>query len=127
MEKSNFKKATKCLMVGVMLLLAVSPFAEAKTLKLYALYSQEGSVTRGLFEAVEEIEKRTNGSVQIKVFPDGQLCGLEEVTEEVRQGTIDIASVNMTKRDHKRLDLLCLPSIAPLGAKQIERMVWDEE
>lgn len=126
MEKSRFRNIAKYLVIGV-LLLAVSSCAEAKTLKLYALYSQEGSVTKGLFEAAKEIKKRTNGSVEIKVYPDGQLCGWEEVTEEVRQGTIDIASVNMTKRDHKRLDLLCLPSIAPLGVNQLERMVWDEK
>ncbi|MDR1578868.1 MAG: TRAP transporter substrate-binding protein DctP [Synergistaceae bacterium] len=126
MGKSGIKKVMY-LMIGATLLLASGSCAEAKALKLYALYSQEGAVTKGLFEAVEEIEKRTNGSVQIKVYPDGQLCGWEEVTEEVRQGTIEIASVNMTKRDHKRLDLLCLPSIAPLGVKQLDRMAWDED
>jgi TRAP-type C4-dicarboxylate transport system substrate-binding protein len=125
-KKIAFKNITRYL-AFIAMLLAVSSCAEAEPLKLYALYSQEGVVTRGLFEAAAEIEKRTNGSVQIKVYPDGQLCGWEEVTEEVRQGTIDIASVNMTKRDHKRLDLLCLPSIAPLCTKQLERMAWDED
>jgi TRAP-type C4-dicarboxylate transport system substrate-binding protein len=125
-KKINFKNITRYL-VFVAMLLAVGSCADAEPLKLYALYSQEGVVTKGLFEAAAEIEKRTNGSVQIKVYPDGQLCGWEEVTEEVRQGTIDIASVNMTKRDHKQLDLLCLPSIAPLGTKQLERMAWDED
>lgn len=111
----------------MLVLLTVCSYAEAKTLKLYALYSQEGEVTKGLFEAAKEIEKETKGSVKIKVYPDGQLCGWEEVTEEVRQGTIDIASVNMTKRDHRMLDLLGLPLIAPLGYKQLEKMAWDKD
>ena len=126
MINNSLKSIKKGLVIGVLILItAMSSHADAKTLKLYALYSKEGVVTKGLFEAAEEIEKRTNGSVKIKVYPDGQLCGWEDVTEEVRQGTIDIASVNMTKRDHKKLDLLCLPSIAPLGYKQLERMAWD--
>ena len=60
MINNSLKSIKKGLVIGVLILItAMSSHADAKTLKLYALYSKEGVVTKGLFEAAEEIEKRT--------------------------------------------------------------------
>lgn len=49
----------------------------------------------GLEAFAKSVAAKTNGQVEVKVFPDGQLGGNErEVTESVQMGTIDAAVVN---------------------------------
>ncbi|MEG1824593.1 MAG: TRAP transporter substrate-binding protein DctP [Cloacibacillus sp.] len=98
--------------------------AEAKVLKMYAPYPADSFITQGLVSAVEQIKKETKGKISIKIFPGGQLGGYEEAVEEVRQGTIDLASTWLTKRFDPRLDMLNLPGYAPLGYKQLAKICF---
>lgn len=102
-------------------------FAEAKTYRFYAPYPQESYITKGIFEAAEQIKKETNGEITLKVFPGMQLGGYEEAVEEVRQGTIEFAAVWLTKRYDDRLDVINLPGLIPLGQKQYVKLFFGED
>src|SRR5215218_8085886 len=56
--------------------------------------------TRGN-EAIEKIAKETNGRVEIRMFPDNQLGGDNDMTAQVRNGGIDLSTA-------------AAPSIGPL-------------
>lgn len=97
--------------------------ADARTYKFYAIYPEESFITQGLIDAAKEIKTKTNGKISIKVFPNSQLGTYEDAVEEVRQGTIDFAITYLTKRFDKRLELVNLPGLAPLGYYQQEA-IW---
>jgi len=46
---------------------------------------------RGLLKAAELIKERTNGDVEIKIFPSSQLGGARQMVEGAQLGTIEIA------------------------------------
>lgn len=109
------------------LIVCLPAVASAKTLKMYAPDPADSFKTQGLIDAVAQIRKMTNGKVNIKVFPGGQLGGYEESVEEVRQGTIDFSATWLTKRWDPRLDLLNLPCYAPLGYRQLAKVCFSAE
>ena len=51
--------------------------------------------TRGN-EAIEKIAKETNGRVEIRMFPDNQLGGDNDMTAQVRNGSIDLYTAAAT-------------------------------
>jgi len=66
--------------------------------------------TAGLAFA-EEIEKATNGTVKIKLYPQGQLGGERDVTEGLQLGTIDFqaSSIGVTGTFVPSIQILNLP------------------
>lgn len=108
----------------IVLFFATTSIADAKTLKMYALYPEDSYLTQGLVNAAEQIKKETNGKINIKVFPSGQLGGYEEITDEVRRGTVEFAATWLTKRYHPRLDMLNAPGYAPLGYDQLAKVCF---
>lgn len=72
---------------------AVPVFAAAKPveLKLATVAPPVGSTGEELKWYASEIEKRTNGSVKIKIAWAGSLAGPKEMPEAIRTGAIDIA------------------------------------
>ena len=57
----------------------------------------------------EEVEKRTNGAIEVEIFPAGQLGSQEEVTESVQVGTIDMVITS----DDKLVNIV--PEFGALG------------
>lgn len=59
----------------------------------------------------EEIEKSTNGTVKIKLYPQGQLGGERDVTEGLQLGTIDFqaSSIGVTGTFIPSIQILNLP------------------
>lgn len=105
-------------------IVCVPSIASARPLRMYAPDPEDSFKTQGLIDATKEIKKLTNGKVDIKVYPGGQLGGYEESVEEVRQGTIELSATWLTKRWDPRLDLLNLPYYAPLGYKQLAKVAF---
>lgn len=125
-EKLGLKK----IVVFVLLFVALAcmpTVANAKQLRMYAPDPKDSFKTQGMIEAAKEIKKLTNGKIDIKVYPGGQLGGYEESVEEVRQGTIDLSATWLTKRWHPQLDLLNLPYYAPLGYKQLAKVAFSSD
>ena len=124
--KTITSNTRNCIVVALLLafIICVPSIANAKTLKMYAPDPADSFKTQGLVDATKEIKKLTNGKIDIKVYPGGQLGGYEESVEEVRQGTIDLSATWLTKRWHPQLDLLNLPYYAPLGYDQLAKVAF---
>lgn len=96
--------------------------AAVKQLKFYAAYQSDSFIVEGLVDLCNKIRERTNGEIDFKVFPAGQLGTYEDAIEEVRAGTIDAACTWLTKRYHPKLDLGNLPGLCPTGYNEYELM-----
>lgn len=59
-----------------------------KLMKLAVVTSEERSLTKGLVKFGELIESKTNGSIKVEVFPNGQLGGDRETFESLQFGSI---------------------------------------
>jgi TRAP-type transport system periplasmic protein len=59
-----------------------------KLMKLAVVTAEERSLTKGLVKFGELVESKTNGSIKVEVFPNGQLGGDREVFESLQFGSI---------------------------------------
>lgn len=59
----------------------------------------------------QQIEERSKGEITVKLFPDGQAGDERELIEAVRNGRIDLATVNVAAlaRVHEQFNLFVLP------------------
>jgi C4-dicarboxylate-binding protein DctP len=84
--------SSKLAMFATAMLVATLPAANAAKFEA-KLASQDPPTTakhRGLLKAAELIKQRTNGDVEIKVFPSSQLGGGRQMIEGGQLGTIEI-------------------------------------
>ncbi|WP_339193375.1 DctP family TRAP transporter solute-binding subunit [Aeribacillus sp. FSL W8-0870] len=65
-----------------------SKSSETKIMKLAVATTKERSLSKGLYKFGEIVEKETNGSIKVEVYPDGQLGGDLEVFEGLKMGSI---------------------------------------
>jgi tripartite ATP-independent transporter DctP family solute receptor len=65
-----------------------------KVMKLAVATPEERSLTKGLYKFEEIVESETNGSIQIEVYPNGQLGGDREVFEGLQLGTIEGTTIS---------------------------------
>ena len=100
--------------------------AQAKRqLKFYAPYPADSYTTEALVDLAEMIKTRTDGEIDFKVFPSGQLGTYEDAIEEVRAGTIEAAFTWLTQRYHPKMDIGNLPGLCTLGFREYELMFLD--
>ena len=66
----------------------------AKVMRLAVATPDERSLTKGLRKFGEIIEKKTNGSIKVEVFPNGQLGGDREVFEGLQLGSIQGSTIS---------------------------------
>ena len=57
-------------------------------------------------DIAKEVEKNTNGRIQIKVFPANQLGDYSLVYEELVRGTIEMAAISFPSQFDSRMDLI---------------------
>lgn len=62
--------------------------AKAKTMKIAVATSKDRSLTQGLYKFQEIVEKETDGSIKVDVYPDGQLGGDRVVFEGLKMNSI---------------------------------------
>lgn len=84
---------------------------EGKTynLKLSTSYPKDHADTKATQKAVDEIEKKTDGKVKIKIYPSNQLGDYAQVYEEVMKGTIDMMVATVPTNYDKKLEMLTIP------------------
>lgn len=68
--------------------------SEAKVMKLAVVVPKERSLAKGLYKFGEIVEEKTNGSVKVEVFPDGQLGGDRDVLEGLQLNTVQGTTVS---------------------------------
>lgn len=90
-------KLTSILAVGVGLSLAAP--AAAETIRIGHATPESSPIHQALLYFEEQIEERSNGEVQVELFPGGQLGSVREMTELVQSGNITMttgASVHLS-------------------------------
>jgi len=87
--------------------------AEAQPLKLRfsGLFPPGSFLTEGYEKFARIMKERTNGEVEIRVFPSSQLGSYENVFQEVIRGTVDMEGNYATPRFNKKFDIQTLPFI----------------
>lgn len=87
------------------------PAAEAKVMKLAVVTPKDRSLTQGLYKFGEIVEKETNGSIKVEVYPDGTLGGDRQVFEGMKIGTIQGSTMSSgpIAADAPRFTALDLP------------------
>lgn len=92
MKKSRYTRRAIVGAVGTLMALGLaSPsFAQAKvTLKLGHLGNEENVWHKASLKFAEEVAKRTNGEVEVKVFPNEQLGKETDLIKGIQLGTVD--------------------------------------
>ena len=95
---SSLARAAACL--AAVLAFAVPAYAQQKTVWRYAHVGAEGeSQTRYATELAELVKQKTQGRVEIRVFPGSQLGNLSEMVDSVRIGSVQIAHHDFSSLD----------------------------
>jgi len=64
----------------------------AKTLRAAHIESTESATHKGYVAFAEKVKAATDGAVEVKVFPAGQLGNLRDLYEGIKLGTVDLTS-----------------------------------
>lgn len=83
--------------------------AETYNFKLSIQYPEDHNDTKSVMRACEAIKEKTDGAVNIKVYPSNQLGDYTQVYEEVMKGTIDMATLTVPTQYDSRLEMLTIP------------------
>ncbi|UOR10229.1 DctP family TRAP transporter solute-binding subunit [Halobacillus amylolyticus] len=67
---------------------------EVKTMRLAVVTSEDRSLTKGLYKFQEIVEKKTNGKINVEVYPNGVLGGDREVLEGLQLNTIQGTTIS---------------------------------
>ena len=62
--------------------------------KLAENQPKDNPITISMFRFAESVKQKTNGTVEIEVYPDAQLGNENETIDQVQAGTLDFARVN---------------------------------
>ncbi len=93
--------------------LVFSGAASAKTtFKLAGQYGPDHVTTKLIYEFAQMVGERSNGEVEIKVYPANQLGDYTQVYEELRRGTIDMAVITVPSQFDTRLEASYLHYLA---------------
>lgn len=116
-------------LVGIGLCLAaVGPTgALAADYRLATIYPLDSPVGQAAARFADLVRERTNGEVNIKVFPSGQLGGDEQTARELSRGLLDFGFINHGSANSldKRLDMLALPFVATNFA-QVDKLYYGD-
>lgn len=66
----------------------------------------EHFATTSMKEIAKEVEQKTNGRIQIRVFPANQLGDYSLVYEELIRGTIEMAAISFPSQFDSRMDII---------------------
>ncbi|MGY3791679.1 TRAP transporter substrate-binding protein [Aquimarina sp. 433] len=79
---------------GLVLLISCSTEKETKVLRLAHTLDTKHPVHRAMVILGEKLEKKSNGALQVKLYPSGQLGAERECLELLQIGSLDITKVS---------------------------------
>lgn len=88
---------------------AASAEGEKLVLRLAGQSPDDHPSTKAINKFAEQVNKETDGNVEIKVYPANQLGDYTTVYEEIGRGTIDMALITLPTPLDSRLDLIYVP------------------
>ncbi len=109
LHRSFFKFfASSCAAAALALLLCGAQSAQAAplALKFAGQNPPDHHVTASMKDIAKEVEKKTNGRIQVKVYPANQLGDYSLVYEELIRGTIEMAAISFPSQFDSRMDLI---------------------
>ncbi len=111
--------------VGTVIAMTAATSASAADYRVGHVYTNESPVGEAALRFAELVRERTKGEVNIKVFPNGQLGGDEQIARDVSRGLLDFAFVNHGSASSldKRIDMLAMPFIAT-NFEQVDRLFY---
>lgn len=68
-----------------------APAASATVLKIGHVEAEDRSTHKALLQFKDELESKTEGRIEVQIFPNAELGGDEELCESVAMGTIQMA------------------------------------
>lgn len=83
--------------------------ADSYDLRLSTLAQPNSAAHKTALSFAEKVEKRTDGRIQIKVYPANQLGDWTEVHQQVMQGSVDMALQSLSTSYDKRLAIAWFP------------------
>ncbi|WP_416356620.1 TRAP transporter substrate-binding protein [Aureimonas phyllosphaerae] len=83
--------------------------AEAAKLRLAHASSNDSLINKAALEFQRKVKEKTNGELEIVVFPDGQLGDEDPIVEGVGTGSIDIGLGGSVDAIEPRLNVVSLP------------------
>ncbi len=104
----------KILLILIVLLMGLTGCGKntgTTKLKLAHALTEGHPVHLAMVEFAKEVHERTNGKIEILIFPNGQLGGEREITELMQAGAIDIIKTNAGPMESfaKEYSVLSLP------------------
>lgn len=94
------------LVVSMMLFMAGAAMAADVTLKFAGQHPEGHPATNLMNDIAKEVAEKTDGKVEIKVYPAGQLGDYTLVYEELIRGTIDMSCTSVPSQFDPRLELV---------------------
>lgn len=101
------KQSARILSVAAVLLLA--GVAHAETLRLSTLKQPGSEGEAAALKFAKLVGERTEGRIEVKIYPASQLGDWTEVYEQVMQGAVDMAMQPLATTDDKRLAITWFP------------------
>ena len=86
--------------------------AEKVKLRLAGQYAPEHTTTVLMKEFAQIVKDRSNGEIEIRVYPASQLGDYTQIFEELRRGTIDMATISIPSQFDTRLEAVYLHYLA---------------
>ena len=105
------RKTAVCSLIALLLLALVTPcFAAApQKWKLAHVRPITDEIHENMLEFAENVKTRTDGRIEIEVFPAGQLGSAEAVFERIGMGTVEMQCAWMNTMLDKRLEIYNFP------------------
>ena len=86
--------------------------AEKVKLRLAGQYAPEHTTTVLMKEFAKIVNERSNGEIEVRVYPASQLGDYTQIFEELRRGTIDMATITIPSQFDTRLEAIYLHYLA---------------
>lgn len=111
------KKIISLVVIGAMLLISFTSCgggggeSESLTFKIAHVEAEDSSIHKSFVKFKENVEKESDGSITVEIYPNGELGGDVEVLESINLGNIQMSAMSsavMTSYD-ERFSILDLP------------------
>lgn len=105
------KHVTRIFGVFFFTLVFAFPAPAAMKLKFAGHYPEEHPSTKMLRKAAQEVKEKTQGRVEIKIYPADQLGDYTLLFQEIMMGSVDMGQVNLPSEYDIRLEAHSIPYI----------------
>ncbi|MDL2298858.1 TRAP transporter substrate-binding protein DctP [Synergistaceae bacterium OttesenSCG-928-D05] len=106
MFSRNKLSAVALICLAFMLMVVGSASAAPLVIKFAGQNPPEHHATEAMREIAKEVGEKSNGRIEVKVFPANQLGDYSLVYEEMIRGTIEMAAISFPSQFDNRMDLI---------------------